>query len=429
MKQRKKILVLAYALSPYKGSEFAVGWNYISEMSKDHDLTVILGTSDDHIGEFNSIDLFVKKNPDILNNVEFIKVKASRLTEYLNYLNKRNIFNYTFYFAYNNWHRDVYKKVRELHKTGKYDLIHYLEPIGYREPGYLWKLNIPYIWGPIEGTYNRPISLLKKSSIRGIMVFLFRDIINWFQLRFSPKIRRAIRHSNVIIAATKTTQLKIDQIFNIKSLYLPENGINNIERVKKDETQTDRIRFIWVGSIDSRKNLNYLLEILHDMDSEYWNLSVIGDGPLKTSLMEKCNQLNLADKIDWLGKIPREKVYEEFSRSDMHIITSLSEANTTVVFEAMSLGVPTITLDHCGMKDTICDKCGVKIPISSYDKTKERFTLELDSIVKNRDKLLKLQKGVLECAQEYTWIKRKQFFNNVYDLAINNWVRDEKDNW
>ncbi len=41
MRQRKKILVLAYMLSPYKGSEYSVAWNYVSYMSKQNDLVVL----------------------------------------------------------------------------------------------------------------------------------------------------------------------------------------------------------------------------------------------------------------------------------------------------------------------------------------------------------------------------------------------------
>lgn len=35
------ILVLSFAISPVKGSEYAVGWNYIRHMSKYHKLFVL----------------------------------------------------------------------------------------------------------------------------------------------------------------------------------------------------------------------------------------------------------------------------------------------------------------------------------------------------------------------------------------------------
>ena len=39
---RKNILVSAYACSPYKGSEPGVGWGFISELCKYHNLHIIV---------------------------------------------------------------------------------------------------------------------------------------------------------------------------------------------------------------------------------------------------------------------------------------------------------------------------------------------------------------------------------------------------
>ena len=47
----KDILVLAYAISPSKGSEYAVAWNYVTAMSRYHRLTVLYGTSGEHMGD------------------------------------------------------------------------------------------------------------------------------------------------------------------------------------------------------------------------------------------------------------------------------------------------------------------------------------------------------------------------------------------
>ena len=69
----KHILVLAYAISPYKGSEFSVAWNYVKNMSKDNKLTVLYGTSDEHMGEVQSMERFLRDNQ--LDNVTFVPVK------------------------------------------------------------------------------------------------------------------------------------------------------------------------------------------------------------------------------------------------------------------------------------------------------------------------------------------------------------------
>ena len=112
---------------------------------------------------------------------------------------------------------------------------------------------------------------------------------------------------------------------------------------------------------------------------------------------------------------------ELLSKSQLHIITSVSEANTTVIWEAMSAGVPTLSLDHCGMHDTICEKCGIKIPIISYNQVISDIAIELDKLIVNPIKLDNLSNGVVVCAKKYNWESRRLFFNKMYDLAIEKW--------
>ena len=54
----KKILVLAYCVSPTRGSEYAVAWNYITRMSKYHKLTVLYGISGEQMGDITELEEF-----------------------------------------------------------------------------------------------------------------------------------------------------------------------------------------------------------------------------------------------------------------------------------------------------------------------------------------------------------------------------------
>lgn len=116
----------------------------------------------------------------------------------------------------------------------------------------------------------------------------------------------------------------------------------------------------------------------------------------------------------------RKKVIEVFALSHLHIITSVGEGNPTTIWEAMSFGVPTLSLDHCGMHDTICEKCGIKIPIKSYKQVINDIALSIEDLCLNPDKLNKMSEGVFECSSKYTWDKRISFFNEMYELAIFN---------
>ena len=146
--------MLAYAISPTRGSEYSVAWNYVTHMSKYHKLTVIYGASGDNMGDTAEMEAYIQKNAS--TNIRFVAVKPDKWANLLNWPNRHGIFVYTFYYAYKRWHWLVYQKVLEILDKEHFDLIHYVGMIGYREPGYLWNLGLPYIWGPVSGANNAP---------------------------------------------------------------------------------------------------------------------------------------------------------------------------------------------------------------------------------------------------------------------------------
>ena len=105
----KDILILAYQISPTKGSEYSVAWNYVTRMSKYNRLTVIYGVSGGHLGDCGEMKEYLKRN--YFPNVKFICVSPNQKTNILNWCNRHNFFNYTFYWAYRSWQKQVYYEV------------------------------------------------------------------------------------------------------------------------------------------------------------------------------------------------------------------------------------------------------------------------------------------------------------------------------
>ena len=225
------------------------------------------------------------------------------------------------------------------------------------------------------------------------------------------------------MTATTAEQDIFKKIYGIDSKYIPENGLLNESYSEKTNNLSDNeINLIWIGRIDENKALIILLEALRKMNNRNKiQLHIVGDGILCDSLKNFSNRNSLTKNITWYGAVSRNRVFDLLAQSQLHVITSMTEANTTVIWEAMSAGIPTISLDHCGMHDTICEKCGVKIPINSYEQVINDLAFQLDRLVANPIEIEKLSMGVIECAKNYTWDKRRVFFNRMYELAIENW--------
>ncbi len=417
----KNILLLAYAVSPHKGSEYSVSWNYICNMSKDNRLVVLYGMSGDHMGDTSQLEEYIAANP--MANVRFVAVKPGALANFLNSLNRNNLFVYTFYLAYRVWHRQVYRVAAQLVKQESFDIVHYLGPIGYREPGYLWKLNLPYMWGPVGGTTHVPMRLLEGLPVAGMAKMLFRTVANYLQLRLPGRLNRALERANLFMTATTENRDNFLKIKGKDSIYIPENAISDpIEASDSEKFKCKKLKLIWIGTIDERKSLITLLKALTCCRSlSQLELNVVGDGPLRQSLTSFANSTDISSAIIWHGAVSRGKVKELLRESHLNIITSLSEGNPTTIWEAMSVGVPTLTLDHCGMRDTVCESCGVKISVTRLSEIIPAIAAEIDRLAcDNLSAAEILSRGVSECAQNYTWESRRLFFNRMYDIAIDN---------
>lgn len=418
-----KILLLAYHVSPYRGSECSVAWNHICSMSKEHELTVLYGSSGDHLGDDNDLAKFHQSGGK-LDNVTWDFISSNGFIELSNIMNRKGIFSYSFYIAYNLWHRKVFSHCRKNIDLGNYDVIHYLTPIGYREPGYLWKLNKPYVWGAVGGTTSIDFRLLTGLSLIGKTKLIFRRLVNTAQLKLSSRVSSAIKSTDVFISATSENRDNFIKYFNADSIYIPENGpigdvCTNSDLVDKDSSL---VNVVWIGSIEDRKNLRLLVDsthYIHNMDKFFIN--IVGGGPLLDEMKNYVHKLGIDDRVKFHGSIPRSAVQEIVQLSDLHVITSVSEGNPTTIWEVMKYGIPTLTIDHCGMKDTISPDAGFKIPIDDYSKLVKSFANILNKIENDPDIIVSMRENVLRDFHNFHWDNRKNFFNDIYKKAVENY--------
>lgn len=409
------ILVLAYAISPSKGSEYSVAWNYVKNMSKYHTLTILYGASGNHMGECEEMEDYAKNN--VNPNVRFVPVYPNLIANLLNWPNRHNLFVYTFYYAYQQWHKLAYKKAEELVEKEHFDLIHYVGMIGYREPGYLWKLGLPYVWGPISGANNIPVVFTTKMPILSRLKFFLRTVANKYQIKHKKRLKKALNNTNILLTASSENQRIFKELHNKDSFCIPENCIDGeICLNEKKFLDVSKINIIVVGRLDSNKSVNILLEAINNIDSvNRIHVDIVGDGPLRNALQEFVNCNLLKEIVTFYGQVPRAQAVEMFDKAHLHVITSASEGNPTTIWEAMSHGVPTLSFDHCGMHDTLRDGAGILIPIMpNYDDNVQSISRALEDLIENPIKLKELAYKTISRANEYTWDKRTEFLNSLY---------------
>ena len=395
------IALITYDISPYRGSEASVSWNYVWNMRHTNKLIVIYGKGKDEI------ERFIVENGSV-ENVEFINNPVETVT------GKGIMMDIKYNLAYRRWHLKTYEMVNKMVDEGRVDLIHYLNPIGFKEPGFLWKITkVPYVWGPIQGVENRPFELYHALSVKGKCNALVRRIVHNGLFILMPRLKKALDRVDVVFAATPNTVKNLKRWYHKDSIYLPENGIMKMERTTPVMYDGGVLRLIWIGGICERKALVILLDALAKVGGHNWHLDVLGDGDQKEKLQKRFSHLN--NHITWHGMVDRASVQEVLFQSHLHVISSLGEGNTTILWEAFGKAIPTLTLDHCGMAGVVCEKCGIKIPIHSYNQVVEEIADIINGVLHNPNTIEQLSVGTIECAKKFMWSNRIALYNKIYD--------------
>ncbi|HEX8019330.1 glycosyltransferase family 4 protein [Mucilaginibacter sp.] len=411
----KNILISAYAISPSKGSEYGAAWNTVMNLSTRHKLWVLYGMSDDHMGDTQTMRRYLLENK--VDNVTFIEVQPGFFARTINLLNKAGL-GWFFYFAYYLWQKEAYKAAQKLLETVDIDVVHQLGPIGYREPGFLYKLGKPTVWGPIGGMMVIDERLMRNKPLTTRIKFTLKNIINWVQLGYSPRIKKAFEQADVLISATKTGQQTISNRFGRDSYYLSEQGIIGEISLNETKFDSDIVKLVWCGTHIERKNLQLCLDALAYVKNENWQLNVLGTGPLTGKLKQYAAKLDLQDKIIWHGHLNRTAAMSMMAASHLHIITSIAEDNPAVVFEAMSCGVPSLTIDHHGMGDVICSKCGIKVQVDEYPVMVKSIAANLNELLAKPQLLKILAQTTIAYAAAFKWDKRLDTLDDIYTKAI-----------
>ena len=404
-----KILVNCYACSPYKGSEPGMGWNFVSALAHQHELHVITES------KFKKdIDRYFEENPAEREFYRFYFIRKER------HKTLRKIWPPSYYWFYKKWQKEAYKLASELVKKEKFDVIHQLNMAGYREPGYLWKIDgIPFVWGPIGGFNITPWNMLPSMGVYGTIFYGCRNSINLWQMHTMGRVKRAMRRADAIIAATQDCSDAISRLYNRESIIIPEVGLVKLGDISVlNRKDGDPLRVCWSGEHSPRKSLNLLIEAMAKIKGANIELHVIGKGRETKKWQAQAKRLGV-DNIVWHGWVERSQALSIMKNAHVFVITSMSDLTSTVILEALSFGLPVITMDHCGFSNVITDDCGVKIPVTN----KSQITDELGRaivVLENDEQLrVKLSEGAISRAKEFSWHEKAKTLDTIYKHVCN----------
>lgn len=412
-KENLKVLISAYAVSPITGSEPGMAWNWIINLALHCKVFVITE------GEWRAnLETEVSNLP-----------QGSNITFYYNPVNEKvrricwNQGDWRFYYYYKNWQKKTLIMAQDIIRSQNIDILHQLNMIGFREPGFLWKINgLPFIWGPIGGMENFPIDYLESALIKQKIFVRLKNQLNIIQSKYSRRVIKAINRADKLIAAVEGVKDKIELYHNKKVVLLSETGcyVNNAETAQ-DLKEKNFFDVIWVGKFDFRKQLGLALQTIAKVKYlKGLQFHIIGSGSQREISYYKnlAKQTGIEDICIWHGSISNAKVLEIMRKSDLLFFSSIMEGTPHVVLEAIGNNLPVLCFNTCGQAESVNSDVGIKIELTSCNVSVNDFAEKLIYLYENREVLDNMSESCFQRQKELSWQNKASHMLDIYKSVL-----------
>lgn len=190
-------------------------------------------------------------------------------------------------------------------------------------------------------------------TIRDWAPTILKLIPNPYRLMRYILNNNVIKKSKTLVANSPYIAKKIKKIYNLRPLVIP-NGISNIYLKSKPKKLNVKLPVIisitnGFGKLKNIKSLIKAQNLLTKNFNQKIKLKLVGQDMEKGGLAHKWvikNDLNL--DIAFLGLLPRKKVINELSNSDIMVHPSLEESFGNTLLESMACKVPVIAGNKSG---------------------------------------------------------------------------------
>jgi len=188
----------------------------------------------------------------------------------------------------------------------------------------------------------------------------------WFNTLYLKTIGRwTLNRSDQIICYTDIEKERIEKLgIDPTKISVIHNGVDTTLFVPVSAKKPkDRKQIIWVGRYVQGKGVEYLIEAFSQVLKKIPNahLTLVGDGPEKTEIEEKIQNLQIQSSVTLLDDVDNADLPRMYIQSNVFVLPSLMEGVPRTLLEAIACGTPVITTNLPHLRN-IVDGAGFVVP-------------------------------------------------------------------
>lgn len=208
-----------------------------------------------------------------------------------------------------------------------------------------------------------------------------------------------------------------DGCLNASKMMSWDNKVKSMTEIYNSAPPRYRLDILWCGKFDFRKQLGLAIRIISELRDLNVVLHIVGSGE-REKYQKLAEELSIDDKIVWYGQVAHEEVNYLMQRSDVFLFTSIMDATSTVVMEAVQNHLPVICFDTCGFGTVVDESIGVKIPLSNPDQSVCDFASALRLLYADKAWMKDLSDNCKERIKLFEWDYKAQMMVDIYNGVI-----------
>ena len=321
------------------------------------------------------------------------------------------------------WQRRAARVAAELHREKHFALAHQTTFHSFRTPFLAAGLGIPSVWGPIGGGEYAPPGFEAYLG-RGRFAESGRRLINRLWLEFPP-VKRSLRQATAIFVSNRTTLEFLPPDCHPKSLIVPPNALRPEDErcprppVRREGAEAGPFKLLYVGNCVATRAIPIVLEALRQARLTDYEFSIVGGGPALEHWKRRAAELGLSEQVKFVGKVPYAKLQDYYTTADVLVFPALRDSGGSALLEAMARYVPVVCLDWGGPGEMVDSHSGMKIPVSTPQKTVAAFAGALVRL--KREPALRAALATAARARAeatFRWQAKRELLEATYERLI-----------
>lgn len=190
-----------------------------------------------------------------------------------------------------------------------------------------------------------------------------------------------------------------------KNIHLVHDGVKKLVFSKLDTTKFDKITFVSVGRLVYKKGFQFLIEASKILDQKGLDFEtlIIGDGKMRNQLENQVKELNLDNRVKFLGSMENSKISQLFTKSTAFVLPCVKAENNDIdgipliIIEALFTKIPVISSKISGIPEIVKD--GVT-GLLCEERNVQQIAEKMELVATNSELAKKLSENALAFVEE-----------------------------